>query len=630
MHSSAFNSKTTNFVNGNNNFTNNKKKYKNPPLKCTNCNMLDHTIERCYELIGYPPDYIKKPFNQGAPRFNSSNCVTEKHDSYATNVQLTSDQIMKLLNLVNEKPVYNQVESNMSGSIQNNNVFFNSQFDKFFCSDIFQNDSKGWIIDSGAYQHMVSNSQNLNKVIDVSNLNLTVNHPNGTVAKILQKRNLRLSDNIELYDVLVIPQYCVSLLSVNKMIKDSNLVVSFDANKCYIQDLIQTRLMGTGSEFDGLYFFDDNSNGKIFKSNMIYSNLSKSKLWHERLGHPAYQALNELSDKLGFNKINNNAEPCETCHKAKQTRDPFPLSDHKTKSLGDLIHLDTWGPYKVKSKEGFRYFLTVIDDFSRAVWTYLLKIKEENGIAERKHRHLLNVARSLMFQGGLPLLPSSVLSSKCPYELIYGKCPNLSHLRIFGCLCFATILNNHDKFSSRALKCVFFGYSNFQKDSVFKTDFAKENVNYQNFFDCFEDSSFNLNQKTELNVIESTESESPNDEGRGSTKDDGNHALLYGSIESQSDGVPAISNDESIETQTVPEGNLTDNVFNCTPQLRRSSRETKLLVKFKDYVLNNNVKYSINDYLNYSRLRSENYYFVTSLTKGHEPESFKEACIDQN
>ncbi|XP_071704316.1 uncharacterized protein [Rutidosis leptorrhynchoides] len=59
--SSAFNSKTVNVVNNNSN--NNRRKYKNPPLKCTNCNMLGHTVERCFELIGYPPGYIKKPFN---------------------------------------------------------------------------------------------------------------------------------------------------------------------------------------------------------------------------------------------------------------------------------------------------------------------------------------------------------------------------------------------------------------------------------------------------------------------------------------------------------------------------------------------------------------------------------------
>ncbi|XP_071712262.1 uncharacterized protein [Rutidosis leptorrhynchoides] len=60
---SAFAGKVGNAGNTNNSF--NKKKYRNPPLKCTNCNMLSHTVDRCYEIIGYPPGYIKKLFNQG-------------------------------------------------------------------------------------------------------------------------------------------------------------------------------------------------------------------------------------------------------------------------------------------------------------------------------------------------------------------------------------------------------------------------------------------------------------------------------------------------------------------------------------------------------------------------------------
>ena len=60
-------------------------------------------------------------------------------------------------------------------------------------------------------------------------------------------------------------------------------------------------------------------------------------------------------------------------------------------------------------------------------------------------------------------LPSSVLKGKSPYELIYNEKPVLDHLRVFGCLCFATILNDSDKMSSRSEKCVMIGYSNVKK-----------------------------------------------------------------------------------------------------------------------------------------------------------------------
>lgn len=212
------------------------------------------------------------------------------------------------------------------------------------------------------------------------------------------------------------------------------------------------------------------------------------------------------------------------------------MSDHKSSRLGELVHLDVWGPYRVTSVDGFKYFLTIVDDFTHAVWVYLLKSKDEvsnwiivfynflinhfdkrikiirsdngtefinhkvkefceskgifhqtscvstpqqNGIAERKHRHLLNVARSLLFQSGIPLkywsdciltstfwinrLPSSVLSGKSPFQLIYNKLPVFENLRVFGSLCFATRLNVVDKLSERSDKCAFLGYSNDKK-----------------------------------------------------------------------------------------------------------------------------------------------------------------------
>ncbi|GKB76688.1 ribonuclease H-like domain-containing protein, partial [Tanacetum coccineum] len=62
---------------------------------------------------------------------------------------------------------------------------------------------------------------------------------------------------------------------------------------------------------------------------------------------------------------------------AKQTSDPFSLSDHKFESVGDLVHQDLCGPYRVVNKDGYKYFLTAADDYRRAVWAYLIETKDE-------------------------------------------------------------------------------------------------------------------------------------------------------------------------------------------------------------------------------------------------------------
>ena len=98
---------------------------------------------------------------------------------------------------------------------------------------------------------------------------------------------------------------------------------------------------------------------------------------------------------------------------------------------------------------------------------------------ERKHRHILQVARALKFQAHLPTqfwgecaltavhiinrLPSPVISFKTPYELLYSKPPSFFHLRVFGCLAYATNVHTSHKFDSRAIPSIFIGYPIAQK-----------------------------------------------------------------------------------------------------------------------------------------------------------------------
>ena len=175
---------------------------------------------------------------------------------------------------------------------------------------------------------------------------------------------------------------------------------------------------------------------------------------------------------------------------------PFLNSKHLSDHAFDLIHCDVWEPFAKATHDGFRYFLTIVDDATRSTWVYLMKSKietrpllisfckmiftqfqtsikvtridnaqefyarhgiirwhscvatpQQNSVMERKHQHILNIARALKFQSNIPLcywgdcvltvvyiinmLTSIVLDHKTPFEKLYSKIPSNHHLKSF-------------------------------------------------------------------------------------------------------------------------------------------------------------------------------------------------------
>nr|KYP63760.1 Retrovirus-related Pol polyprotein from transposon TNT 1-94 [Cajanus cajan] len=349
--------------------------------------------------------------------------------------------------------------------------------------------------------------------------------PDGKQLMANKEGTVTLDGGLKVENVLYVPTLSCNLLSISQLTNETNCVVYFTNNLCVMQDCTSKMLIGVGEQRDGLYFFKGIRSEKAHKAN----GTCELNLWHQRMGHPSFKVTKLASNMRCDNSILKN-KPCDVCLRAKQTRDVFPLSTNNASDSFELIHCDLWGPYRTPSSCGASYFLTIMDDFSRAIWIYLISDKREvsrtllnffalierqfgkqikvlrsdngteftclrnyfhehgivfqtscpgtpqqNGRVERKHRHILNVARALRFQGNLPIsfwgecvltagylinrTPTPVLSGKTPYEMLYGQAPMYEHLKVFGCLCYAHNLDRHgDKFASRSRKCIFVGY----------------------------------------------------------------------------------------------------------------------------------------------------------------------------
>jgi hypothetical protein len=111
------------------NFNESKRKISrtsNQKLKCTHCNKVGHSVEKCFELVGYPT-WMRSKSGQGK-KIESNNSVSNNCDSSTTasSSSLTPEQVARLLSLLNEKNSDSHSSNNLAGSVPHlfsSNVF---------------------------------------------------------------------------------------------------------------------------------------------------------------------------------------------------------------------------------------------------------------------------------------------------------------------------------------------------------------------------------------------------------------------------------------------------------------------------------------------------------------------------
>ncbi|GKD70055.1 retrovirus-related pol polyprotein from transposon TNT 1-94 [Tanacetum coccineum] len=195
----------------------------------------------------------------------------------------------------------------------------------------------------------------------------TVKFGNDHVAKIMGYGDYHIG-NVTILRVYYIEGLGHNLLSVGQFC-DSNLEVAFCQHTYYIRNLEGVDLL-TGSRGDNLYTL---SLEDMMASSPIclLSKASKTKswLWHHRLSHLNFGAINHLAkhslvqglSKLKFKKDH----LCFACTLGKSTKKPYkPKSEDTNQEKLYLLHMDLCGPMHVTSVNGEKYILVIVDDYS--------------------------------------------------------------------------------------------------------------------------------------------------------------------------------------------------------------------------------------------------------------------------
>nr|GEV57240.1 hypothetical protein [Tanacetum cinerariifolium] len=154
---------------------------------------------------------------------------------------------------------------------------------------------------------------------------------------------------------------------------------------------------------------------------------------------------------------------CSACAMGKSKKKSHkPKSEDTNQEKLYLLHMDICGPMHVKSVNGKKYILVIVDDYSRFTWVKCLRSKDEAPDFIIKFLKRIQV-RLKAVDTACYTQNRSIIHlhhGKTPYELLHGKLPDLSFLNVFGALCYPTNDSvNLGKLQPKADIGIFIGYA---------------------------------------------------------------------------------------------------------------------------------------------------------------------------
>ncbi|XP_074283885.1 uncharacterized protein LOC141608427 [Silene latifolia] len=225
-----------------------------------------------------------------------------------------------------------------------------------------------WILDTGAFNHVTGTLSCLEDVQTITSRPVCL--PNGQQVVSTTFGSVYINQLLTLRNVLYLQSLKCNLISISQLTADTNYSFEFSQNSYLIQDRSLRTTIGVGELRDGLYWICAE------ERTLVANNVTAQgayDLWHRRMGHPSDKVVKTIPSlsSLQFNNIS----VCDICHFAKQHRHSFTLNNKRASNLFDSIHCDLWGSYRIALCCGAKYFLTIVDDYSRTTWVYLLRDK---------------------------------------------------------------------------------------------------------------------------------------------------------------------------------------------------------------------------------------------------------------